>query len=164
MLKAVCEEDRIFLPTFPLAQMSSKELEVAASGPARFASSMMCYGRPRAEGSENAAAHEVHIMATNVPQYKRTCHLDSSSTASLDWKSNHSLFLVPGGRFLILQMTKGVQLWDLGVPWAPSSREYPCELSQYRTTDAYWDSTVTLVHPSGQSGESLRIVRQNVET
>ena len=157
-MKAICEEDTIFLPSFPLEHLSVKELEAVASGPIRFASLMKRHGRSKAQMDQIATTEP------QMPRYERTLTFDVSSLQSLPQNllfNIPKLYLIPGGRFLVLSSRNVLQLWDLGIFLTESSRKDPMLLAQHVSDhDDVWRRTS--VHSNAaDNGESIRIARCN---
>ena len=150
-VKAICEEDTLFLPSFPLERLSVKELEAVASGPIRFASLMKRHGGTNAQMDRMAVSRQ-------LPRHERILTFDVSGFEDLpeDMSSDvPNLYLIPGGRFLVLDWRNVLQLWDLGVFLSESSRKDPILLAQHLSDcDDVWVS----VH---SNNESIRLVQYN---
>ncbi|KAF9009919.1 hypothetical protein BDQ17DRAFT_1347142 [Cyathus striatus] len=91
-LLRICSSSSVFLPSFPMESMSSKELERAVLVPEKF-TSLIKQQTLQQPGSLN-------------PTMTRTIRSEYPV-----WK----VLLVPGGRFLITFSPRLVSLWDLGV-------------------------------------------------
>ena len=90
VLHQVCIDNTIFLPTFPIPDMSNLELERAAMAPRRWIE--LCGEQHFNDFSE------LHPRTTRIIK---------------DHALVNSLFIVPGGRYLVTA-GKGIFVWDLG--------------------------------------------------
>ena len=105
-LERVIEEHGIFWPTFPLADMSTEQLEHAASGPYRFAEKLQTsFGdRYRAYQDRTFSPLQKNHVGTHVVD---------------------KMTLVPGGRFLVTSGDDSICLWDLGFNLETPVSPYP---------------------------------------
>ena len=84
----------MFKATFPTNDMTTSQVEHAATSPARFVAHLHC---------------NLPLPSSIQPMYTRILSFHAKNT-SLD-----SYFLVPGGRYLVTSLRNGrIQLWDLG--------------------------------------------------
>jgi hypothetical protein len=92
VLHRVCLDNALFLPSFPIPDMSDLELERAAMAPRRWIE--LCGAFPEQHSNDEM----LHPRTTRVIDNKNKIN---------------SLFIVPGGRYLV---TAGIGLvvWDLG--------------------------------------------------
>jgi len=152
----------VFLASFPLEQMSAEELESVASGPTRFGSLLKRYGRTKAQLERIIVERE-----ELYPKRQRTFNFDISSLEHLPQNllfNIPKLYLIPGGRFLVLGSRNVLQLWDLGISLLAGrgSCKEPVLLAQHaeKDMDDFW--LCTSVHsnnvPNGNN-ESIRIIR-----
>ena len=95
-LHRVCLDNSLFIPTFPINDMSDAELEQAALGPHRWIS--LC--------STFAKQHPNHSDAVLRPSKKRIIQNSYSFRGDM--------FLVPGGRYLVSRSRDHICVWDLG--------------------------------------------------
>lgn len=94
-LRRVLDDHGIFHPTFPILNMSQKELEHAALVPFRFASLL------NSEGS--------------IRPFSTRLHTTPNSINPLEDREFTQCFLVPGGRYLFTNSNDNwIDLWDLG--------------------------------------------------
>ncbi|KAF9001148.1 hypothetical protein BDQ17DRAFT_1358843 [Cyathus striatus] len=95
ILRRVCLQDGIFLPSLPLDTMSVSELKSAAMGPYHFLS---LFGS-QIPGSKIAAVttRTLHLWPNFLDEYYT------------------GFYLVPGGRYLITSYEDNLTLWDLSV-------------------------------------------------
>ncbi|KAF7763673.1 hypothetical protein Agabi119p4_8210 [Agaricus bisporus var. burnettii] len=90
-LTDVCVENDVFLPTFPINSMTTEQLLRAATSPSRISAFLM-------RNHEKTLVPTVHII------------LDLELS---EGDSTTTLYLVPGGRFIILLSSRTLQLWDV---------------------------------------------------
>ena len=90
VLHQVCIDNTIFLPSFPIPDMSNLELERAAMAPRRWIE--LCGEQHSNDFSE------LHPQTTRIIE---------------DHALVNSLFIVPGGRYLVTA-GNGIFVWDLG--------------------------------------------------
>ena len=103
-LRRVCVVNSIFLPTFPLEEMSQRALEHAATSPSRFLNLFM---------KKNDT---VHPFATRLFDSRR-----SSDDGMLQ-----DCCLIPGGRFLLSRSIYSIiHLWDLGYTSEAMIKPFP---------------------------------------
>ena len=95
-LHRVCLDNSLFIPTFPINDMSNSELEQAALAPHRWIS--LC--------STFAKQHRNDSDAVLQPSTKRIIRTPHSSDTGI--------FLVPGGRYLVSRSRGDICVWDLG--------------------------------------------------
>ncbi|KAF6757052.1 hypothetical protein DFP72DRAFT_891647 [Ephemerocybe angulata] len=125
ILRSVCRKYDLFGPSFPVEEMSVKELQRAALGPELFKALVTRHSWPADE------LHEAQILVPAsdlTPFRKRGFKMGGSRSVKFMWVRH----LVPGGRFLF-QVTQApnkaadgsftVQLWDLGVPGSSPLRK-----------------------------------------
>ena len=105
VLYQVCLENTLFLPSFPIPDMSDLELEKAAMAPRRW---IELWGAKKQHPNDFDA--RVHPQTTRFIK-----HVDPESR----------LFLVPGGRFLVHSTSKDLFVWDLG---CDTSADSDCKL------------------------------------
>lgn len=97
-LRRMCWRHGVFAPSFPLEYMSIKELEHASLAPSRI-SSLIHKGALR--------SFVTRILEPRTPSIV--------SNVKTDLKCE-STFLIPGGRFLVVNSyCHGICLWDLGI-------------------------------------------------
>ena len=97
-LHRVCLDNTLFLPSFPISDMSDLELERAAVAPRRWIE--LC----------SASQKHPNEVGPVVP-YPRTTRIIKDA-------AQPHLFIVPGGRYLV-SAGNGLFVWDLGyVPTA----------------------------------------------
>ena len=139
--------------------MPLEELEAVTSGPMRFASLMKRYGGTEARMDQVAASAQ-------IPRRERTLTFNvSSSQHPIQDRSSSipDLYLIPGGRFLVLDWLSTLQLWDLGVFLTEDSRKDPKLLAQYvSSADKPW--LWGSIHPNTiDNSEAIRLVQYNTD-
>ena len=97
VLHRVCIDNAIFLPSFPIPDMSDLELERAAMAPRRW---IELYGAFQKQHSNDFSLSELRPRTTRIIDLK-------------DHAPFNSLFIVPGGRYLVTA-GNGIFVWDLG--------------------------------------------------
>jgi len=149
----------VYLASFPLERMSVEELEAVASGPIRFASLMKSYDGTEAQTNQDEDS-------ARIPRRERTLTFDVSSTQHPIQDRSSSipdLYLIPGGRFLVLDWRSTLQLWDLGVFLTEDSRKDPKFLAQHvSSADKPW--VWGSVHTNAiNDSEAIRLVQYNTD-
>ena len=96
-LHRVCVDNTLFLPSFPTSDMSDLELEKAAMGPRRWID--LCGTFKKQNPSDPDA----------ILRLRTTRTLRDASMLLMPY-----IFLVPGGRYLVIAGNKGLFVWDLG--------------------------------------------------
>ncbi|KAF6748707.1 hypothetical protein DFP72DRAFT_819918 [Ephemerocybe angulata] len=100
-LRQVCREHSLFLPTFPIDKMDTRQLFQAAMGPYRFKSLI--------DGTGSFAGHAEDAPALSPARGPFALHnvpVLAGPGAS---------YLVPGGRFFLTFDCKVLALWDFGL-------------------------------------------------
>ena len=92
VLHRVCIDNTLFLPSFPIPDMSDLELERAAMAPHRWIE--LCNGFQKQQSNDVSK-----IILPRATRYVENII--------------NSLYLVPGGRYLVTAGT-GLSVWDLG--------------------------------------------------
>ena len=98
-LHRVCLDNTLFLPSFPISDMSVFEIEKAAMGPRRWIE--LCEKQ-----------HLNDPAATLCPRATRIID-DSPFAAEVDYVSTE-IFIVPGGRYLVISAPESISVLDLG--------------------------------------------------
>ncbi|KAF5311723.1 hypothetical protein D9611_009453 [Ephemerocybe angulata] len=98
VLYALCHRHCLFIPSYPIDDMTTMELQRAALGPRRWEELLNANGSPVAD---------IRKMSMLRPVNMREHYTLGANTGS-----KH--FLVPGGRFLVTATFDSVTLWDLG--------------------------------------------------
>ena len=93
----VCLDNTLFLPSFPVLDMSSLELEQAATAPHRWIE--LC-----------SAFEKQHLDGPGATLYPRTTRF----IRDVDLQFASSPFLVPGGRYVVVATPKRLLVLDLG--------------------------------------------------
>ncbi|KAF6748719.1 hypothetical protein DFP72DRAFT_820013 [Ephemerocybe angulata] len=97
-LRQVCREHSLFLPTFPIEKMDTRQLFIAAMGPYRFKSLI------ESAGSFAAHAEDAPVLSPARGPFASHKVAVLPQTAS---------YLIPGGRFLLTFDCEAFILWDL---------------------------------------------------
>ncbi|KAF8802153.1 hypothetical protein BYT27DRAFT_6771427 [Phlegmacium glaucopus] len=97
-LHRVCHDNTLFLPSFPIPDMTVLELEHAAMAPRRWI--------------ELCAAFQKQHPNSGAKLCARTTRIINNPLAAM--ADNPEIFIVPGGRYLISQSSRGIFIWDLG--------------------------------------------------
>jgi hypothetical protein len=97
VLHRVCLENTLYLPSFPISDMSDLELEQAAIAPHRWIE--LC-----------GALKKQHPGDPGAMLYPRTTRI----IRDVVMPPMPYLFLVPGGRYLVVAAIKRLFVWDLG--------------------------------------------------
>ena len=120
-LHRVCRDNTLFIPSFPIPDMSDVELERAATAPHRWIN--LCA----------ALAKKQTIFCTR-PNPKATRFLTAP-------RPNIHNFLVPGGRYLLSHSLNRMEIWDLGyTPRAECKLLASIEL-EYRPANYMYSTT-----------------------
>ena len=99
-LRRVCIDNTLFLPSFPIPDMSDIELEWVAMAPYRWVKLCNATFARRQHGSKAV----LHPTKTRM-----LCRCDRKFGRN-DW----SVIFVPGGRYLITYSNTHISIWDLG--------------------------------------------------
>ncbi|KAF5357140.1 hypothetical protein D9756_006812 [Leucocoprinus leucothites] len=109
-IKALTEmsiANNVFLPTFQLDEMTTQELSQAAVAPSRWLTVV------RQRYRQQAPAKQARGEMILEPSAVNSTPIDLGLPADDEVQS---LFLVPGGRFVVLLTLHSLQVWDLGLP------------------------------------------------
>ena len=104
----MCRRQGVFAPSFPLEEMSMTELEHASLCPSRL-SSLIHNDIP-------LRSFVTRILEPRTP---------SAGTDSEGKLHCSNVFLIPGGRFLVVSSDHGICLWDLGIHGGKAPRFRP---------------------------------------
>ncbi|KAF8804221.1 hypothetical protein BYT27DRAFT_7194654 [Phlegmacium glaucopus] len=97
-LHRVCLENTLFLPSFPIPDMSDEELEQAAIAPRRWI-----------ELSTSLATQGISGLSPTATRF-----IDDPFDIGTDHRAITKLILVPGGRYMVGYSQNGLGVWDLG--------------------------------------------------
>lgn len=140
ILRRICVENSIFLPSAILNNMPLLELEHAATGPSRFISHV----RNLSSGGM-IKSYSKHYLSTSLRV------LDNPQND--DEEISH-IYLIPGGQFLISHHVSQLRMWDIGPPgtnWGPTPFLSPLAILNRYCKNAY-------VAHSTRDGEGLIIL------
>ncbi|KAF8805721.1 hypothetical protein BYT27DRAFT_7103860 [Phlegmacium glaucopus] len=98
-LRRVCLDNTLFLPSFPIPDMTVLELEHAAMAPRRWIE--LC-----------AAFQKQHPIDSGAKLCSRTIRIIDNPLAAI--ADDPEIFIVPGGRYLVSDSSTGIFIWDLG--------------------------------------------------
>ncbi|KAF8805716.1 hypothetical protein BYT27DRAFT_6653622 [Phlegmacium glaucopus] len=98
-LRRVCLNNTLFLPSFPIPDMTVLELKHAAMAPRRWIG--LC-----------AAFQKQDLNDSCAKLCSRTTRIINNPLAAM--ADNPEIFIVPGGRYLISHSSTGLFVWDLG--------------------------------------------------
>ena len=122
VLHRVCLDNTLFLPSFPIPDMSDLELERAAMAPRRWVE--LC------NALQKRKSKMLHPRATRIIE---------------DWDNSHSeVFIVPGGRYLVTA-GNGLFIWDLGYV-----STVDCKLVASVGLQDYFEFVVVQITPDGK--------------
>ncbi|KAF8804228.1 hypothetical protein BYT27DRAFT_7039226, partial [Phlegmacium glaucopus] len=100
-LHRVCLENTLFLPSFPIPEMSDAELEQAAIAPRRWIELSASFATQGFSGLDSGLSP----TATRV--------IDNPFDMGTENRPITQLILVPGGRYMVGYSLNGVGVWDL---------------------------------------------------
>ena len=100
-LHRICLDNMLFLPSFPISDMSDLELERAAMAPRRWIE--LCGAFKKQHSNDPGAI--LHPRATRI--------LNDSFATEVNYATT-DIFLVPGGRYLVSSSPGGISILDLG--------------------------------------------------
>jgi hypothetical protein len=100
-LHRVCLDNGLFLPSFPISDMSDLELEKAAMGPRRWIE--LCGAYEKQHLNDPAA-----ILCPRATRIINDCF-----PIEVDYEAT-DFFIVPGGRYLVSYSPDGISVLDLG--------------------------------------------------
>ncbi|KAF8805720.1 hypothetical protein BYT27DRAFT_7103849 [Phlegmacium glaucopus] len=98
-LHRVCHDNTLFLPSFPIPDMTVLELEHGAMAPRRWIE--LC-----------AVFEKQHPNDSGAKLCSRTTRIINNPFPAT--AKNREIFIVPGGRYLISHSSNGIFVWDLG--------------------------------------------------
>jgi hypothetical protein len=101
-LHRVCFDNALFLPSFPISDMSDLELEKSAMAPRRWIQLCSSFKRPE---YLNEPGGILRPRATRI--------IDGSFATEVDY-GNTEFFIVPGGRYLLNYSRDIISVLDLG--------------------------------------------------
>jgi hypothetical protein len=100
-LHRVCLDNTLFLPSFPISDMSDLELEKTAMAPRRWIE--LC-----------GAFEKHHLNDPGAILFPRTARIINDSFATGVYYTDTDFFIVPGGRYLVSNSpTGGISVLDL---------------------------------------------------
>ncbi|KAF8196100.1 hypothetical protein BJ912DRAFT_956313 [Pholiota molesta] len=147
-LRQICLANAVFLPTFPLDEMSLAELEHAAIAPYKW----LALASAR-DGSASRTALNTHRMRFLSPLAAESLDSDEMDTAEEDDFEVRSLFLVPGGRYLVTFAWRWICVWDTGFSPHPENDYIHRPMAMVKVNL----HSTHLVHAS-PDGQALRII------
>ena len=113
-LHRVCFDNTLFIPSFPISDLSDLEIEKAAMRPSRWIELCGAYEKRHLNDSLHPRATNRHFndsTATLCPRATRI--IDHLFVAGVDFEST-DFFIVPGGRFLVCFSRDDISVLDLG--------------------------------------------------
>jgi hypothetical protein len=99
-LHRICLDNTLFLPSFPISDMSDSELENAAMGPRRWIELCGKFEKVHRDLDHNVILAPRTTKIIDHPLFTKAHYLD--------------FFLVPGGRYLVGFSSNGISVFDLG--------------------------------------------------
>ena len=116
-LHRVCLDNTLFLPSFPISDMSDLELERSAMAPRRWIE--LCN-----------AFKEKHLneFGTLPLRPARNINLKALTATPKDYHASTKLFLVPGGRYLVTSSSEALSVLDLGCTSLKNAESAVCTL------------------------------------
>ena len=105
VLHRVCLDNVLFLPSFPISDMSDLELEKAAMGPRRWIELCCAFEKQHLDDPTSNA-----ILR---PRSTRIINDSLATSAGIDYPKT-IIFIVPGGRYLVSYSFDGISVLDLG--------------------------------------------------
>jgi hypothetical protein len=108
-LHRTCHHHSLFLPTFPIPDMSVSELERAATAPFRWIALSSSKNR---NPDALLPSRTTRIIRNPIPSTVN----DSQGLEHLDFRYRQliNMYLVPGGRYLVASSCDCLGVWDLG--------------------------------------------------
>ena len=98
-LHKVCLDNTLFLPSFPISEMSDLELEKAAMAPRRWIELCGSFERQ-------------HLDDSGAKLCPRTTRIINDPLTTIHYSTEP--FIVPGGRYLVSSSSDGISVLDLG--------------------------------------------------
>ena len=130
-LHRVCLDNSLFLPSFPVSDMSDLEIENAAMGPRRWIE--LC-----------GMFEKQHLNDPGAVMYPRATRILNSSFAREVDYYNTELFIVPGGRYLVGSSLDSISVLDLG-----STSNADCKLIASVELDGGFHTCLVQATPDG---------------
>lgn len=153
-LREMCRNNGVFLPTYLINDMTASDLELASMAPYKW----------RSQALEKCEIHLPHhllalqgapapIFAGDVLEYRLQLedHFDNNST----------LYLVPGGRYLIATSDGGTLIWDLG--FSACGRHAPGYEPRIVAAAEFPDNHVNCFQPSSDGLGIYLLKHRNAE-
>lgn len=111
----MCFLNGIFSPTFPLEKMTLFDMVYAALAPSKWLAFSSKPTPPNDEGNElsSSPSHWIYLEEDGLSGHWMKEGDDDKMIA--DVFVERTLFLVPGGRFLIVTSPIGTMIWDFGL-------------------------------------------------
>ena len=127
VLHRICIDNTLFLPSFPIPDMSDLELERAAMAPRRWIELCSAFQKQNPNDS------------SKMPHPRTTRFIDSMSASGY-------LFIVPGGRYLVTTGNySGIFVWDLGY-----ASTIDCKLVASAGLGDYFEDCMVQTTPDGK--------------
>ena len=101
-LRRVCLDNSLFLPSFPISEMSDLELERSAMAPHRWIELCGAFEKQRL----NDPGARLRPRATRI--------IDDSLVTVTEVGVITEFFMVPGGRYLVCSSSESISVLDLG--------------------------------------------------
>jgi hypothetical protein len=108
-LHRVCLDKTLFLPSFPISNMSDLEIEKAEMGPRRWIELCSSFEKQDLDDNDNDNGIDNGVILR--PQATRI--INDLFATEVDYVSTY-FFMVPGGRYLVSSLLEGISVLDLG--------------------------------------------------
>jgi len=142
-LHRVCLDNTIFLPSFPMSNMSELELERAAMAPRRWINLCGAFKK-----------HHLNYPGTTPKLCPRASRIIQDSFGDSETTFRTKFFLVPGGRYLVSSSCLGISVLDLGYTVASSA---DCKLIASVGPESPYGSTASVTVQATPDGMGLII-------
>ena len=139
-LHRVCLDNTLFLPSFPISDMSDLELERSAMAPRRWI-----------ELCDAFKKQHINDFGTLPLRPVRNINLNALTATPKHDHARTQLFLVPGGRYLVTSSPEALSVLDLGCTSLENADSADCKLiATVRLEDRYFYRTcVVQATPDG---------------
>ena len=118
-LYQVCLDNTLFLPSFPISDMSDLELERSAMAPRRWIE--LC------DAFKKQHLNEFGTLPLRPARNINLNALTATSTGK-EYHTSNELFLVPGGRYLVTSSFEALSVLDLGCTSLENAESAECKL------------------------------------
>ena len=108
VLKRVCKEHALLLASYPLHEMTVRDLQKISLSPDLFQSRLA-----KTSPCELERLSEISLSS----ETREISNSKAVEVCTIPWSFHCDTFLIPGGRYLLSHFFNSIMLYDLGVPY-----------------------------------------------